>query len=214
MIKMNVFNNLMSLVVLVCFVTTTFAQNEDSKSSNMPKGEWIATNQFGVATLEADNYFKVNATIFEGGIAKEFVLNRIFSLTVGLEQLRIKADFNDNNEQLFIQNNYVNLPVTIRFFQNREDRFAFFGDVGFYGAYLFKSTIENEADNLESKNKGLGFNFGLQLVFGLKYQIDERWSFTFGMKSKSDLFSSYKSSEQEFMVSDFYTFQIGLGIKL
>ncbi|WP_299128872.1 outer membrane beta-barrel protein [uncultured Winogradskyella sp.] len=179
------------------------------------KGEWLVTNQFGIATLEADNFFKVNASVFEGLLGREFFLNKRSSIITGLEFLRVRGDFTDAfGSQLFINNNHINLPVSYRFYSSEKAPLVMYGDIGAYGAYLYKSEIENALTNSDNEETGLGLNFGLQVNLGLKYKLDDDYSFTLGFRYKSDFASSYDDSEQQFELTDFYAIQLGLGFNL
>lgn len=185
------------------------------ETTNNNKGELIVSSSIGTSTLEAKNTFKINANVSEGFIGYEFMVNNKVSLISGLEILRIKADFNNAaGNQLFLTNNYINIPVLARLFLNREQKMEIFVDLGIYGSYLYKSKVEDIANNIKDTENGLGTSFGFQANIGAKYKVNEKLSISFGIKSKSDIVNSFKSSVQEFKLTDFYAFQLGLGLKL
>ncbi|MCF6350255.1 MAG: PorT family protein [Flavobacteriaceae bacterium] len=205
-------HNFYFILIFLSF-NSTFLFSQDETQVNQ-KGEWIFVNNIGFATLEAENTFKINVTAFEGLIAKELILNNKVSLIIGIEHLRIKGDFNSADNQLFITNNYIAIPVTARLFLSREQKMTIFVDLGIYGSYLHKSRVEDITNNVSNTEKDLGTNFGFQANIGARYKISKKLSISFGIKSKTDVLNSSKSSVQEFKVTDFYAFQFGLGLTL
>ncbi|WP_452221155.1 outer membrane beta-barrel protein [Lacinutrix salivirga] len=204
-------NNFLILFFLLS-INVVFSQQ---KNLDNDKGDWIVTNQIGFGVLEAKNAYKLNVTVFEGSLLKEFKLKNNLSIIGGIENLRVTGNFFENNNQLFLRNNYLNIPLLLRLSNiTNQKKASFYGDLGFYGAYLLKSKTEDIASNTDVSAKNLGFNFGLQFSFGLKYKINDNWNFNIGMKSKSDLINSYENSSQEFTLTQFYAIQIGLGLKI
>jgi len=191
----------------------SFSQ-EDVASDDNQKGEWLVSNYIGFATLTAEDVFKGNANIQGGTIAKEFILNNRSSLIAGIEMYRATADFTDaSGEQLYLRNQYVAVPVLYRMIYNRSAKISPYLDLGIYGAYLYKSDLENEALNTDDDEKGLGFNFGIQANLGAKFVVSDDFSIFLGLHSRADLIDSYKSSKQEFELTEVYLFKLGLGFK-
>jgi len=200
-----------NLIIFISCLVISFSQAQDDDNYN---GEWLVTNQFGTATIEADNAFKINASVFEGFLGREFFINKKSSLITGLEFLRVKGDFSDiEGGQLFLNNNHINIPIRYRFYGSAENPLVMYGDFGVYGSYLYKSEIENISENIEIDETGLGFNFGVEVHIGLKYRF-EKYSFNIGFKYKSDFATSYKDSKQKIELNDFYTIQLGLAFNL
>jgi hypothetical protein len=174
----------------------------------------LVSNYIGFATLTAEDVFKGNANIQGGTITKEFILNSKSSLITGVEMYRATADFTDTSgEQLYIRNQYVAVPVLYRMVYNRSAKISPYLDLGIYGAYLYKSELENEALNTDDDEKGLGFNFGIQANLGAKFVVSDDFSIFLGLHSRTDLIDSYKSSKQEFELTETYLFKLGLGFK-
>jgi hypothetical protein len=122
--------------------------------------------------LEAENNFKVNATLFEGIIGKEFFIRDSLNLFTGVEFLNIRADFNDAlGNQFFISNNHINSPLSLQFETNQGEVISFFGSMGVYGSYLYSSIVENIASGVQVKESGLGFNFGAHVNLASKLQL-------------------------------------------
>ena len=205
-----------NLFLLLCFVLITqlsFSQ-EDVTSDDNQKGEWIGGFHFGFATLTAEDVFKGNANIQGATIAKEFILNNKSSIIAGIETYRATADFTDAlGEQLFLTNQYIAVPVSYRMVYNRSAKISPYIDLGIYGSYLLKSELENEALNTDDDEKGLGFNFGIQANFGARFTVAEDFSIFLGLHSRTDLIDSYKSSRQEFELTEMYLFKFGFGFK-
>ncbi|MBT8243720.1 MAG: outer membrane beta-barrel protein [Winogradskyella sp.] len=204
----------LTVIIFVILALSSYGQSE-KKVSTESNGQWLVTNQFGIATLEAENLFKVNASVFEGLIGREFYLSNKTSLITGIEFLRVRGDFlNTNNQNLFLSNDHINIPLSLRFYNSKENKISIFGGFGIYGSYLLKSEIENILLNTTSDDNGLGFNFGMHLDVGLIYDLDEKWNISLGFKYKSDFLESYRDSNQIFNLTDFYAVQLGLGFKL
>ena len=88
--------------------------------------------------MEAENNFKVNATLFEGIIGKAFFIRDSLNLLTGVEFLNIRADFNDAlGNQLFISNNPINSPLSLQFETSQGEVILFFGSMGVYGSYPY-----------------------------------------------------------------------------
>ncbi|WP_296381042.1 outer membrane beta-barrel protein [Winogradskyella sp.] len=202
------------ITFLFIFSTSSIFAQDDYKESGK-KGNWIITNQFGIATLEAEDFFKVRASVFEGAFSREFFLNEKFSIVTGLEFLRVKADFQDlDNKQQHISNNHINLPLSVKFYNNKSDKIALFAEVGLYGSYLYESKVENIFENETQKQKKLGFNFGQHFIAGLRFKLDKKYSASLGFKYKSDFSSSYSDSKQQFELTEYYAVQLGLYLVL
>lgn len=205
--------HLFFLLGLICMAQMSFSQ-EDVTSVDNQKGEWLVSNYIGFATLTAEDVFKGNANIQGGIIAKEFILNQKSSLITGVELYRATANFTDaSGEQLFLRNQYIAIPVLYRMIYNRSAKISPYLGLGIYGAYLYKSELENEVLNTDDDEKGLGFNFGIQLNLGVKFIISDDFSIALGLHSRSDLIDSYKSTKQEFELTEAYVFKLGLGFK-
>lgn len=199
--------NLILLFMFFIFLNSSSAQTENENN----KGEWIVTNQFGIATLEAEKLFKTTVTVFEGTIGREFYLNKKTSLITGLELLRIRGGFYDGSNQIFLNNNSINIPLNLRFYLSNSLPLQLYGDIGLYGSYLYQSNMQNILLDTSVDDNGFGYNFGTQLGLGLKYKLVKKLSINLGFKYKTDFASSYPNSKQQFELSEFYTIQMGLG---
>ncbi|MBN2868962.1 MAG: hypothetical protein JXK08_09840 [Flavobacteriaceae bacterium] len=194
----------------------TFSYSQDEKSNIIKEnGDWILTNQIGFTTIVKDNVFKINSTFFEGSLQKDFVLNETFSILIGVEKLIVKSNYYnpDLESNVYFQNNYINLPLGIRFYHNRYQKISLYGDLSTYFSYHYLSKTDSENNNTSDKEKNIGYNLGFQYSFGLKYQLDEKISCYLGLKSKSDLLNQIDSKNQ-FKLINFYAIQIGLGFNL
>ncbi len=189
--------------------------SQTSNQINKNNWDWFFANSIGFTTIEAKNSFKVNATVYGGIIGKEFKLGRNSAIVTGVEILRIKADFNDSdNQQHYLNNNYINVPLTFQFSYLKEQKVSVYGGIGIYGSYLYKSVTENIVDDTDDTVKGVGANFGLQANIGSRFVLSDRFNFRLGIQSKTDILTYSDSSVQEFKLIDFYAFQFGIGFKL
>lgn len=203
-----------NLIIIAVLVNVFFCYSQDNE--NKREGAWIINNDIGFSNIEAKNLFKLNANIVQGFIGRDISLNKNVSIISGLEVLRLSADYSSSsNEQLFLKNTYINLPLSLRYSTLVDvNKLGVFIDFGIYGSYLMKSKIENMETNSSHSNKSLGFNFGIQTVFGFVYKFTKNAGLQLGIKSKSDLFESYKKGNTEFKLKDFYAFQLGLKFQL
>ncbi|MEZ4793802.1 MAG: outer membrane beta-barrel protein [Gelidibacter sp.] len=199
------------LIISVC--SNLYSQDVEKTETS---GEWIVTADIGFSTLEAKDNFKATATIEGAFFGKEFIIGSDTSIVTGLGVENVRTDFsNESNQQVFLKNSYVNLPLSLRLFYDRPERVSLFADLGIYGTYLLKAKSQILSDDIEDSENGLGFNFGVQGALGAKYKFkNEKYSMSFGIRAKNDFISSYKSSAQEFKTKDAYFFQIGLGLIL
>lgn len=197
---------------IILFLQSLSAQD----NKNVEEGDWMLSSRIGFGTLEVEDVAKTNATVAEVFLGREFLLSNQFSLYTGLEFSNVNSNFaNGSNQNLFLSNDYLSLPINLRISYDDAEKLSLYADFGIYGSYLLKSTVEIEADDLDDSENGLGFNFGYQVAFGAKYKFqDSRYSINFGLRTKNDLINSYKSSEQEFQINDVYLIEIGLGFAL
>lgn len=199
------------LIFLCMFASQVRAQHSEISSPPV-KGDWIVTAYFGNATLTAKNEFKVNASVAGGFLGKEFVVGNAFSIVAGVTNQHVRASYNSSEgASLFITNNSLQVPVTVRYSGRFENTFSYYVSIGGYGSYLYSSSIENEASGNEEETNGLGFNFGLLAAIGIKKQFSEHLSFTVGLKTQGDQFQNYKKDRQEFTLTNVHLFEVGLG---
>ena len=127
----------------------------------------------------------------------------------------MNSDFNnDSNEQLYLVNNYLTLPIIYQVILRKDQTISFLMGIGPYGSYLYKSEIEYVFENTSTIQNGLGMNFGLQINAGTKLKLDETINIILGLKAKTDFAKSYKSTVQKFNLKDFYGFTFGLALDL
>lgn len=198
------------------FSLVGYTQEADIDFSNPGerKGDWLFNFQFGFGTLKADNLFKVNANIQSGFIGKEFILGKKYSLVTGLDFYDVNADFTDaSNQQLFIKNRYLSIPVSIRLFTPISEKVNFYVDLGFYGSHIFRSEIDNESAGIEITDKGAGFAFGLLANFGARFEINKQNAIYAGFGSRNDLFDSFTSSQQNFELTEVVMVNLGWGYR-
>ncbi len=199
--------NIFIKVLLILISSGVYSQ----EGVKLDKGGWLINMDIGIATLEAENIFKTNAQVFEVFIGKEFLINKKWAIITGVEHSKVKSDYSSLiNEQLFLTNNYLSLPVYFQGEYDSSNKLVVYARVGFYASYLYYSKLENVNINTDSSNKNLGLNFGTQVSLGINYKITEDLGLLFGVKSKSDMFNSYSDSKQEFELTNFYALEFGL----
>lgn len=187
-----------------------FANSQEDKL----KGDWLLNLQVGFGTLTAENSFKTNANVSQGFIGKEFIIGTNLGLVTGIEFYDVTADYtNATNQQLFIKNRHVGVPVSIRLKASISDKISTYADLGLYGSHIFSSKIENEAARLSNRDRGAGFVFGIQANIGLKFQLNEQYNLYAGFATRSDLFDSFTSSQQSFELEEVTMLGFGLGYK-
>lgn len=202
-------NNFFFFVLFITF-------NIFSQESLATKGDYFANYFFGNATIESKNNYKVNANAVGGGVGKEFVLNKQFSLIAAVEHLRIQNEIpaTTNSSQLFQVNNFIKLPVSVRYGHTIIEKSTVYAETGIYAASLYKSKVENIALNSSQKENNVGYNFGLQLNIGLRYQLSDTYSFEFALNSQGDLFQAYDDSASKIKIAELYSFQLRFGSKI
>ncbi|QRM89582.1 outer membrane beta-barrel protein [Lacinutrix sp. WUR7] len=199
--------NIFIKVLLILISSVVYSQ--ESMKSN--KGEYLMHMDIGIATLEAENIFKTNAQVLEVFVGKEFLMNNTWAIITGIEHSKVKSDYSSLiNEQLFLTNNYLSLPLYFQGEYKSTDKLTVYARVGFYASYLYYSKLENINLNQNSSNKNLGLNYGAQIGLGINYKIAEDLGVLFGVKSKSDMFNNYRDSKQEFKLTNFYALEFGL----
>ncbi len=198
-------------LVFCLFILTQLNAQEDTFSTQ--KGEWIITNNIGFATLEVENAFKTNTFILGGFIGKEFRISECYYIISGIEHLRLKSDISVLGETAYLNHNFIQVPVKIRTLFHKE-RVTFFGEIGLYASHLYLARTEIVSQDINTKDTGLGFNFGVTAGFGMKYQITNRHSVNVGLNTQSDLFQSYKDSNPKVSLDEVYMLQFGLGFRI
>jgi hypothetical protein len=200
---------LLSLVFCLFIFAHGNAQEETISSE---KGEWILTNYMGFSTLEVENAFKTNTFVYGGFLGKEFRISESYYIISGIEHLRLKSDVSVLGETAYLSHNFIQVPVKIRTVLHK-DNASFYGEIGLYASHLYLARTEIISQDINAKDTGLGFNFGITAGFGMKYQITNRHSVNFGINTQSDLFQSYKNNP-EVTLGEVFLLQFGLGIRI
>ncbi|MBA3987392.1 MAG: outer membrane beta-barrel protein [Flavobacteriales bacterium] len=199
------------LLLSFCFPLCFFAQSTISIESN---GKWLFSNYFGYATIELEDTFKSNSTVYGGFIGKEFKIKESFSIASGIEHLRINTDYITSIEQLHTTFNFIQLPVQARLKYQPQNQTDLYFDIGIYGSYLYNSKVENILLNVEDNESDLGFNFGVKSSLGLIHNLNSNLYANLGISSQADLFQSYKNDNLKLKIKDLYAFHFGVGINL
>ncbi len=196
----------------VLFITLNVFSQENLAS----KGDYFGNLFFGNATIESENTYKVNADAVGGSVGKEFILSKQLSLIVAVEHLRIQYEIpvTTNSSQLFQVNNFIKIPVLLRYRHEFIEKSTIYAETGIYAASLYKLKVENIALNSSQKENNVGYNFGLQLNVGFRYQLSDIYSFEFGLNSQADLFQAYDDSVSDIKIVELYSFQLRIGAKL
>lgn len=196
----------------VLFITSSIFSQE----SLATKGDYFANFLFGNATIESKNNYKVTADVVGGSVGKEFILNKQFSLIAAVTHLRIQNEIpaTTNSSQLFQVNNFIGIPVLVRYGHEIIEKSTIYVETGIYAASLYKSKVENIALNNSQKENNVGYNFGLQVNLGFKYQLGDNYSLDFGLNSQGDLFQAYDDSASELEIVESYSFQLRFGAKI
>jgi hypothetical protein len=193
---------------MVFFTLVSYSQENDI---NINKGEWFINTFIGFSNIEKENSYKLKSIVYGSNFGKKFNFKNNFSLLTGLEIQKISSDYSLNNEQLYIQNTLLKIPLNIRYSTNGNSKI--YVDLGIYGGYLANSAQESITINSENTSKNLGSNYGVLFGFGTSQKITEYLSFKFGFVSQTDLFQSYKNTPK-MSVSDLYVVNFGLGFNL
>jgi hypothetical protein len=198
------------------FFVLFISLNIFSQENLVTKGDYFANFFFGNATIESKNNYKVNADAVGGSVGKEFILNKQFSLITAVEHLRIQYEIpgTTNSSQLFQVNNFIKIPVLLRYGHEIIEKSTIYVEPGIYAATLYRSKVENIALNNSQKENNVGYNFGLQLNIGFRYQLGDNYSFEFGLNSQGDLFQAYDDSASELQIEELYSFQLKFGAKI
>jgi len=197
---------------LVCSLFFILQVNAQTESLNSQKGEWIITNYMGFATLEIENAFKTNAFVLGGFLGKEFKISEHSFIISGIDHLRLRSDISISGETVYMNHNFIQVPVKFRSLLH-VDRASFYAEIGIFASHLFLARTEIISQGINTKDTGIGFNFGLTAGFGMKYNLTNRYSVNLGLNTQSDLFQSYKNNP-EVTLSEVYMLQFGLGFKI
>jgi len=198
------------------FIVLIISLNSFSQESLNKKGDYFANYFFGNATIVSDNEYKVTADVVGGAIGKEFILDKQFSIITAIEYMRIQNEIPQANNaaQLFLVNNFIKIPVLIRYGFDIMEKSTLYAETGIYGASLYKSKVENIALSSTKKETTIGYNLGLDINIGFKQQLNSIYSFNFGLNSQADIFQSYDNSRADLKIVEVFTFELGFGVKL
>lgn len=199
-----------TLIFLIASCQVIFSQEDEVSEA----GEWFIQNYFGIATIESNDLFKVNANSYGISLGKEFIVSKYFSIKPALDYQRISFDTNISNNQLYYNNDYLRLPVLARINSNVKSKTNFYVETGFYISYLFSVQVENFQENIENSTNSLGSNFGIQAGFGVKHQFTENLSMNLGFLTQTDTFEILSDDEIQLIeIKNLYAFNIGVGFK-
>jgi len=197
---------------LVLFISMNVFSQENPDS----RGGYFGNFFFGTATIESENNYKVNADAVGGGVGKEFILSKQLSLIAAVAHLRIQHEIPVpiNSSPLFQVNNFIKIPILLRYGHEFIENSTIYAETGIYVASLYKLKVENIALNSSKNENNVGFNSGLELNMGLRYQLSEVYSFEFGLNSQADLFQTYDDSVSKIKIVELYSFQLRIGAKI
>ena len=200
----------------ILFSLLFVALNLFSQENNDSKGDYFTSFYFGNATIESETNYKVNADVVGSSLGKEFILSKPLSLIVAVELLRIQHEIpvTTGSNPLFQVNNFIKIPVLLRYGQQFTDKSTMYAETGIYAASLYKLKVENIALNSSQKENNVGYNFGLQLNLGFNYRLSDSYSFGFGINTQADLFQTYNGAVSEIKIVELYSFQLRIGAKL
>jgi hypothetical protein len=194
--------------IIILSISVGYSQNKKKEE----RSQWKFTTGIGSVTIEAENLFKINASIYEGLIGREFFIGKGMSLITGVEIIRARGNFNDGlGKQQFLTNEYITVPFSFQFSGNKENGMFLFFSAGVYGSYLYKYKQEDVLNTSVVTKKGLGFNGGIQSKLGIQFEINKKSNFSVSFKSKTDLLNKYKKYSQEFKMKNYYALQLGFG---
>ncbi|MBT0608859.1 outer membrane beta-barrel protein [Aequorivita echinoideorum] len=201
-------------IFIFCGLITSIFYAQEQPSNLDKNGEWFVNSYFGTVTIEAEDSFKVNGNVAGGTVGREFILNENFSLLTGIEHLRSWTDFQNQNQQIFLKNNYIKIPINFKLGYLFSEKTSAFAEVGVYGGYLYTSKVEIISENFEDREKGLGFNFGLHAGVGIKHQLNEYFSMSLGFISQGDFATTFDDDTPEYKLSDLYAYRLSAWVKL
>jgi hypothetical protein len=196
----------------VLFITLNIFSQENPDS----RGGYFGNFYFGNATIESKNTYKVNADAVGGSVGKEFILGKKLSLLAAVEHIRIQYEIPvmATSNQLFQVNNFIKVPVLLRYGHDFLEKSTIYAETGIYAASLYKLKVENIALNSSQKKSNVGYNFGLQLNVGFRYQLSDSYSFEFGLNSQGDLFQAYDDTVSDIKIVELYGLQFRIAAKL
>jgi hypothetical protein len=199
-------------LIFVLFVTLNAFSQDDLGS----RGDYFTNLFFGNATIESENSYKINGDVVGGSLGKEFILSKPLSLITAVEYMRIQYEIPEttNTSPLFQVNNFMKIPVLLRYGHQFADKSTIYAETGMYVASLYKLKVENIALNSSQKKNNVGYNFGLQMNLGFNYRLSDIYSFGFGLNAQADLFEFYNESVSEIKIVEMYSFQLRIGAKL
>lgn len=198
---------LYTLAIISAFGSNIYSQNQG-------EGKQLYINStIGFATLEIDDAIKLNAASKEFFIGID-VLRIKESMVVysGLEYTNLSGNYFNSGSNTYISNNYLSLPVTLRYKKRGSNNLDFYIDVGMYGSYLLNAETEVLAQSVSENS--IGYSFGLLAGIGASYKFDETWRFTIGFKSKAEYLNNIKDNASEYKVRDLYAINLGFNISL
>ena len=111
-------------------------------------------------------------------------------------------------------NNFIKIPILLRYGHEFTAKARLYAETGIYIASLYGLKIENSALNSYQKESNVGYNFGLQLNMGLRYQLSDIYSFEFGLSTQGDIFQVYDDSFSNLKIAELYGFQLKIVSKL
>ncbi|WP_274474463.1 outer membrane beta-barrel protein [Mangrovimonas aestuarii] len=204
-----------SLALLISSFSAFTQNDETTPPKEETKFDITANGNLGFAKLEQTGQPKLNGFINSGEFLFSMKIAKNTKIGTGIGLMEFDANTFSNGENANIQNTYLQIPVSLNWnllpssFKGQSENFKIIFGFGGYANHLLKQELETTSGN--TKEKGLGWNFGLSTQLGMKMKISDCFSFGIGYKGQSDLNKMEKNNVKRKLINA-NTFYFSVGV--
>src|SRR5690606_27188029 len=165
-----------------------FAQEVETKNDS----EWgiKMEGKIGFGTLVSSNTVNLHGNVNAGNIMLYYSLPNGNSFSAGVGTLQFTANGATAGETYSLEQMYLKIPVYYNFSisilkEQLDDKFQAFGGFGVYAQTLLKEEFKTMTTTATNKNQG--WNAGLGVQLGVKFDVTQDLDFGVGFETQYDL---------------------------
>lgn len=179
-----------NVIALFALFTTVFAFAQEVETKNDSKMGIKMDAKIGYGTLVSSNMVNLHGNVNAGDILFYYEFPNGGSLSAGVGTLQFTANGTTAGEMYSLEQSYLKIPVYYNFSisilkEQLDDKFQAFGGLGVYAQTLLKEEVKTMTAT--STNKNQGWNAGLGVQLGVKFDVTQSLDFGIGFETQSDL---------------------------
>ena|SRR5690606_5579670 len=193
-----------NVIALLALFTSAFALAQEVETKNDSKWGIKMDGKIGFGTLVSSNAVNLHGNVNAGDIMFYYEFPDGGSLSAGVGTLQFTANGTAAGEMYSLEQSYLKIPVYYNFSisilkEQLDDKFQAFGGLGVYAQTLLKEEVKTMTATATNKNQG--WNAGLGVQLGVKFDVTQSLDFGIGFETQYDLSEMEKDNVSRKMES-------------